>query len=86
MTRIDMHEAQTEFSRLVERARDGEEIIIERSGRSVAKIVAYEKNPHGLLALEGVWKGKVKIADDFDELPEDLQRAFGMIDDCNEPL
>ena len=86
MTRVDMHQAQAEFSRLVERARDGEEIIIERSGRSVAKIVTYEKNPRGLLALEGVWKGKAKIADDFDELPEDLQRAFGMIDDCNEPL
>jgi hypothetical protein len=47
----------------------------------VAKIVSYEEKPSGWLALKGVWKGKVRIADDFDELPEDLQRAFGMIDE-----
>jgi hypothetical protein len=33
------------------------------------------------MALEGIWKGQGHIPDDFDELPEDLQRAFGMIDD-----
>ncbi|HEY5287833.1 MAG TPA: type II toxin-antitoxin system prevent-host-death family antitoxin [Solirubrobacteraceae bacterium] len=81
MTRVGMHEAKTHFSRLVESARHGEEIIVERSGRPVAKIVAYDEKPRGLLALRGVWKGQVKIADDFDELPEELQRAFGMIDD-----
>jgi prevent-host-death family protein len=81
MTRVGMHEAKTNFSRLVESARHGEEIIVERSGRPVAKIVAYDEKPPGLLALRGVWKGKGHIPDDFDELPEDLQRAFGMIDD-----
>jgi prevent-host-death family protein len=80
MTRVGMHEAKTNLSRLVERARSGEDVILERSGRPVAKIVAYDE-PRGLLALEGVWKGKGHIPDDFDELPEDIQRAFGMIDD-----
>jgi prevent-host-death family protein len=80
MTRVGMHEAKTQLSRLVESARHGEDVIVERRGRPVAKIVPYDE-PRGLLTLEGVWKGKVKIADDFDELPEDLQRAFGMIDD-----
>jgi prevent-host-death family protein len=75
-----MHEAKTQFSRLVESARRGEDVIVERRGHPVAKIVAYDE-PRGLLALEGIWKGKGHIADDFDELPEDLQRAFGMIDD-----
>ena len=80
MTRVGMHEAKTNFSRLVESARRGEDVIVERSGRPVAKIVPYDE-PRGLLALEGVWKGKVEIAEDFDELPEDLQRAFGMIEE-----
>jgi prevent-host-death family protein len=80
MTRVGMHEAKTNFSRLVESARHGEEVIVERSGRPVAKIVAYDE-PRGLLALKGVWKGQVEIADDWDELPEDLQRAFGMTDE-----
>jgi prevent-host-death family protein len=81
MTRVGMHEAKTQLSRLVERARNGEDVIVERSGRPVAKIVPYDEQPRGLMALEGIWKGKVKIHGDFDELPEDLQRAFGMIDD-----
>ncbi|HWY90056.1 MAG TPA: type II toxin-antitoxin system prevent-host-death family antitoxin [Solirubrobacteraceae bacterium] len=80
MTRVGMHEAKTQLSRLVDQARRGEDVIVERSGRPVAKIVPYEE-PSGLLALKGVWKGKVRIAEDFDELPEDLQRAFGMIDE-----
>jgi prevent-host-death family protein len=80
--RVGMHEAKTNFSRLVRRAREGEDVIVERSGSPVAKIVPYdEPEPRGILALEGVWKGKVHMADDFDELPEDLQRAFGMLDD-----
>jgi prevent-host-death family protein len=81
MTRVGMHEAKTQLSRLVEEARRGEDVIVERSGRPVAKIVPYEEKPSGLLALKGIWKGQVRIADDFDELPEDMQRAFGMIDD-----
>jgi prevent-host-death family protein len=79
MTRVGMHEAKTHLSRLVESVRGGEEVIIERSGKPVAKIVRYDEQPRGLLALKGVWKGKGHIPDDFDELPEDLQRAFGMI-------
>jgi prevent-host-death family protein len=75
-----MHEAKTNFSRLVDSARRGEDVIVERSGRPVAKIVGYDE-PRGLMSLKGVWKGQVGIPDDFDELPEDLQRAFGMIDD-----
>ncbi len=80
MTRVGMHEAKTHFSRLVESVRRGEDVIVERSGRPVVKIVPYDE-PRGLLALEGIWKGKVEITDDFDVLPEDLQRAFGMIDE-----
>ncbi|HEY7831831.1 MAG TPA: type II toxin-antitoxin system prevent-host-death family antitoxin [Solirubrobacteraceae bacterium] len=81
MTRVGMHEAKTNFSRLVDSARRGEDVIVERSGRPVAKIVPYDEPPRGLLALRGIWKGQVEIADDFDELPEDLQSAFGMIDE-----
>lgn len=81
MTRVGMHEAKTNFSRLVDSARSGEDIVVERNGRPVAKIVPYDEKPRGLLSLKGVWKGQGHIPDDFDELPEDLQRAFGMIDD-----
>ncbi len=81
MTRVGMHEAKTQLSRLVEQARRGEDVIVERSGHAVAKIVPYEEKPGGLLALEGIWKGRGHVPDDFDEWPKDLQHAFGMIDE-----
>lgn len=70
-----MHQAKTNLSRLVEHARRGDEVIVERSGHPVAKIVRYDE-PSGWASLEGVWKGKVTLADDFDELPDDLADAF----------
>jgi len=56
------------------------EILARRPQSLEAKHIPNDQ-PRGLMALRGVWKGKVTIPDDFDELPEDLQRAFGMIDD-----
>jgi len=79
-TRVGMHEAKTHFSKLVERARAGEEVVVERSGTPVAKIVAYEEKPRSIEGLRGAWAGKVTIHGDFDELPDDVARALGVID------
>jgi prevent-host-death family protein len=76
-----MKTAAVNLSQLIDSARGGEDVIVEHSGRPVAKIVPYDEPRRGLLALRGIWKGKSHIPDDFDELPEDLQRAFCMIDD-----
>lgn len=78
--RVGMHEAKTHFSKLVERARAGEEIVVQRSGTPVAKIVAYEEKPRSILDARGALRGRIWMADDFDELPEDVARALGMID------
>ena len=74
-----MHEAKTQLSKLVERALDGEEIVITRRGKAAVRLVP-ERPQGGFASLQGVWEGKAWIADDFDELPDDLARAFGMID------
>ncbi len=79
-TRVGMHQAKTHFSTLVERARAGEEVVVERSGVPVAKIVAYEEKPRSILDAQGALRGRIRIADDFDELPDDVARALGMID------
>ncbi len=72
----NMHEAKTNLSRLVERASDGEEIVIGRAGTPVARLVPYdERRPARRI---GAWKGRVRIAPDFDELPADIAAAFGM--------
>ena len=75
MTQINMHEAKSQLSRLVERAAGGEEIVIARAGRPVARLVAYRES--GGKRLPGRWKGRIVIHDDFDDpLPEDLAGPF----------
>ena len=77
VTEIGMHEAKTQLSKLVERVENGEEIVITRRGEPAARLVA-ERRGEGFASLAGAWRGRVKIADDFDELPDDLAEAFGM--------
>lgn len=76
MTRTaSITEAKAQLSRLIEEVEQGGEVIIQRGGRSVAVLRAYERDtrPRQL----GGWKGQVWIADDYDELPEDIAEAFG---------
>ena len=71
---VNMHEAKTHLSKLVERAATGEEVVIAKAGTPVAKLVAYKGQ--GTRRVPGGWKGKVWIAPDFDDLPPDLLAAF----------
>jgi prevent-host-death family protein len=72
----NIHEAKTHFSKLVERAAAGEEIVIGKAGKPVARLVPY-KAPRALPKRKlGGWKGKVWIAPDFDELPPEIVAAF----------
>ncbi|HZU13338.1 MAG TPA: hypothetical protein VFB58_10905 [Chloroflexota bacterium] len=50
------------------------EIIIGRAGRPVARLVPYHRPRR--TRQPGIWAGRVHLVPDFDELPEDLQRAF----------
>jgi len=73
---FNLYEAKTSLSRLVERAAAGEEIIIGKAGRPMARLVAYGRP--AALRQPGGWEGRVRIGDDFDApLPEDLNEAFG---------
>ena len=70
----NIHQAKTNFSRLVERVRRGEEIVIAKAGKPVAKLIAYQDA--GAPRRGGQWHGRVRIAADFDELPAELADAF----------
>ena len=69
-------EAKARLSSLVERASQGEEIIISKAGKPVAVLLAYSKAQR--TRMPGRLKGQISIHHDFDELPEDIGRAFGM--------
>ncbi|WP_219419135.1 type II toxin-antitoxin system Phd/YefM family antitoxin [Pseudonocardia nigra] len=67
---VNVYEAKTHLSRLLERVEAGEEIVIARNGRPVARLVPTQRQ--GSPRVPGAWKGKVWIADDFDETDEEL--------------
>ncbi len=75
---VGMHEAKTTLSRLVDAARSGEEVVITRRGEPVVKLEPVNTGPRE--SMYGSLKGQIKMADDFDELPDDIARAFGTID------
>jgi prevent-host-death family protein len=74
MTQVNIHDAKTHLSRLLERVEAGEEVVISRAGRPIARLVAYRAlvKPR----RPGAWRGRVQIAPDFDELPPEIRAAF----------
>jgi prevent-host-death family protein len=77
MTRVGMHEAKTRLSKLVERAEGGGEIVITRRGEPAVRLVP-ARQAEGFASLAGAWAGRVRIADDFDELHPDLAESLGI--------
>lgn len=71
---VNMHEAKTNLSKLIERVQKGEEIIIGKSGHPVAKLTSFDLSHEPRKA--GLLKGKIKISKDFDRLPAWLMKAF----------
>jgi prevent-host-death family protein len=71
---VNIHEAKTHLSRLVERVEAGEEVVIARAGRPVARLVPYRvrRSPR----QPGLWRGMVRMAPDFDSTDDTLLDAF----------
>ena len=76
MAQIGMHEAKTNLSKLVERAQAGEDIVISRNGTPVVRLTPVS-SAQSLGSVRGAWRDRVRIADDFDELPSDIAEALG---------
>jgi prevent-host-death family protein len=75
MTEVNVHEAKTHLSQLLRRVAAGEEIVIARAGKPIARLVPAEapRKPRAL----GADRGKIWIADDFDApLPFEIQAYF----------
>ena len=73
MDQVNIHQAKTQLSRLLERVAAGEEIVIAKSGKPLAKLVPFRE----MVRKPGRLKGKIKIGRDFDApLPDSLIVAF----------
>lgn len=77
MAEFGMHEAKTHLSQLVERALAGEEIVVTRRGKPAVRLTPVEPSG-GREALFDCMAGEIEMADDFDELPDDIAEAFGV--------
>jgi prevent-host-death family protein len=72
---VNIHEAKTHFSRLLERVALGEEVIIAKAGKPVAKLVPLAKQPKRRVL--GSAKDEFTIPDDFnDPLPKEIEDLF----------
>ena len=75
MKTYNIHAAKTHLSRLIQEAAAGEEVVIAQAGKPVARLLAFE--PHAGPRRPDLLKGKIWIADDFDDpLPEEIMAAF----------
>jgi prevent-host-death family protein len=72
----NIHEAKSQLSKLIERAMSGEEVIIAKAGQPMVRLVPIRADDTPRRG--GQWKGRVKIAEDFDNLPDDIAAAFGI--------
>ena len=76
MNIVNTHEAKTHLSRLLEQVEQGEEFVIARAGKPIARLVAYRETTPD--RTPGLYAGQGWIGDDFDApLPPDIADAFG---------
>lgn len=75
MRKVNVHEAKTQLSRLLEEVEAGERVIIARAGKPVAVLAPYKAAVRKRRL--GLFPGQVVTRADFDELPVDIAAAFG---------
>ncbi len=75
MSLHNIHEAKSQLSKLIELAEQGEEIIIAKAGKPVARLTAWDNKSQNRKG--GQWRGKVNIKPGFDKLPKEILAAFG---------
>ncbi|MEQ8803647.1 type II toxin-antitoxin system Phd/YefM family antitoxin [Haliea sp.] len=75
---VNMHEAKTRLSQLVDKASKGEPFIIARAGKPVARVSAIDAPDPGSARRLGFLKGQTRVPDDFDRMAEgEISELFG---------
>jgi prevent-host-death family protein len=82
MTTVNIHEAKTHLSRLLERAAKGETIVIAKAGKPMARLTPLETREETAKRRIGFMEGQIKVPDDFDTMfADDIERMFYGEDD-----
>ena len=77
MQTVNIHEAKTHLSRLVEQAARGESFIIAKAGKPMVRVVAIEEVPEHKPQRLGFMRGKMRVPDDFDTMyADEIARLF----------
>ena len=79
-TQLTLSDAKARFSEIVEKAINGQQFVVTRMGKPVVRITRFaaQDRPPRL----GDLAGQIRMSEDFDEWPVDLQKALGMADSC----
>ncbi|MER8366750.1 type II toxin-antitoxin system prevent-host-death family antitoxin [Mesorhizobium sp. M1378] len=78
MRTVNIHEAKTHLSRLIDRAAKGESFIIAKSGKPMVKVVAIDAPAAGEMRRVGFMAGQFSVPDDFDRMAdEEIEKQFG---------
>jgi prevent-host-death family protein len=76
---VNIHEAKTHLSRLVERAAKGEPFVIAKAGKPLVKVVPLDQPSGGKVRRTGFMTGQIQVPDDFDRMGSDaIEQLFGL--------
>ena len=79
MRTVNIHEAKTHLSRLVDRATKGEPFIIAKAGKPLVKVVALDAPAAGEMKRLGFMAGLIDVPDDFDTMgAAEIEEVFGV--------
>jgi len=77
MRTVNIHEAKTHLSRLVDRAAKGEPFIIAKAGNPLVKVVPLDAPPAGEMKRFGFMAGEIEVPDDFDTMfADEIEKMF----------
>lgn len=71
---VNVYQAKTQLSKLIDRALAGEDVVIARAGKPMVRLVPVV--PGSVRRTPGAWRGRVAMTDDFDDLPAELAAAY----------
>lgn len=78
MRTVNMHEAKTHLSRLVDRAAKGEPFVIAKAGKPMVKVVSFDASATNEVRRIGFMEGSIEVPEDFDRMGgEEIEKLFG---------